>query len=359
MSADISTEPAPVAVAKTAAGAAGARPLRPPHRFGRWHVLGIVILVMLVPASIAVGSATIPLDVVWKAVSAYDGHDQSHVIVRDIRVPRTAVAIVVGAALGAAGTLMQTVTRNPLAEPGLLGVNSGAALVVAAGLMFAPGASSGSMMLFAFLGAALAGLAALLLGGAFRQSVDPVRLVLAGVAISVVLGALTSVIVLNNAAVFSSFRFYDAGAIIDREWSLIGLATLALALTTALCLVFARSLDSVALGPEFARAQGASPARTWTVASLGIVVLAGSATALAGPISFIGLAAPLLARRIVGPSVQRLLPLSMLFAADLLLAADLLGRTLMHPREVQAAIVCALVGAPLFIVIVRRGTVRL
>lgn len=318
-----------------------------------------LLLVCLVPVSIAIGSATLDLDVVWNSLVHYDAHDQGHVIVHDMRVPRTVVALLVGAGLAAAGTLMQTVTRNPLAEPGLLGVNSGAALVVALGLYLDPAAPVAAMMGFAFLGATFAGLMTLVLGGAFRQAVDPVRLVLAGVALSVVLGALTSVIVLNNPTIFTNFRNYDAGAVVERDWSLIGGAALALAGASTLALAFARSLDSLSLGPEFARAQGASPRRTWAVACVAIVVLAGAATALAGPISFVGLAAPLLARRVVGPNVRRLMPLAMLFGADLLLAADLIGRTVIRPREVQASIVCALVGAPLFILIVRRGAVRL
>ncbi|WP_116115910.1 FecCD family ABC transporter permease [Austwickia chelonae] len=312
------------------------------------------VLAVLVLASLAVGSHHIPLGRVIAAFTAYDASLSDHVLVRDLRVPRTGVAVVVGAALGAAGALTQAVTRNPLAEPGFLGISAGAAVVVALGLVVMPHADVATMILFSFAGAATSGIAVLLLGGAFRETVDPVRLVLAGAALSVVLSAVTGALVINNRAVFESFRYWDSGAVAARPWPLIVTGTVITVLGIVLGLIAAPGLNALALGSELGRAVGASPLLTWSLAGIAVVLLAGTATAIAGPISFVGLAAPMIVRSLLGPDQRRLVPVSALVAADALLLADVLGRAVVPPQEVQASVVCAVIGAPIFIAFARR-----
>ncbi|SEL54286.1 iron complex transport system permease protein [Pseudoxanthomonas sp. GM95] len=311
---------------------------------------GLVLLAVLALVSCCVGTRTLPLSVTWQAVQAFDPGNSDHLLVRLLRIPRTLIAIVVGVALGAAGAVMQALTRNPLADPGLLGINAGAATAITVAVVAFGITDVTGYLWCGLIGAALAGAGVYLLGG-----VDPVRLVLAGVALTVVLQALTQVILLNSdEAVYDQFRHWSVGSLQGRGMAVFWPVAVATLLGSALALSLARPLDAVVLGEDLGHALGAHPLRVWSLAMLAVVVLAGAATAAAGPLAFVGLAAPHVARRIVGPAHRVLMPASMLIAALLLLAADVLGRVIAWPSEIGVGIMAALIGGPCFVALARQ-----
>lgn len=309
---------------------------------------------LLAVASVMIGAQPVAPEVVWRAIVDADRTSTQHLIVLELRLPRTLLGIFVGIALGAAATTMQALTRNPLAEPGLLGINAGAAAAVVTAI--ALGARSGPFghALFAFAGAALAALAVGALGGVLRRGTDPVRLVLAGAALSVVLGAYTQVLLINFPDVFDAFRHWVVGSLQGRSWEVVA-ATAAIVVPFAvIAVLLARSLNASALGWDAGRALGVDPRRTAGLGLLVVVALAGAATAAAGPIAFVGLLAALGVRMLVGPDYRWVMPLSMVWAVVVILAADIIARALRSPAELPTSIVTALIGAPVFIAIVRR-----
>ena len=317
-------------------------------------LLCVLVLAALVPLSLYLGSRPIPLAVAWDALWHFDPADNQHLLVRHLRIPRTLGAILVGCALGVAGAMMQALTRNPLADPGILGVNGGAAVGIVVAIAFLGITDVSGYMGFGLVGAALAGIGVGLLGGV-RQGIDPVRLVLAGAALSVVLLALTQIIIINSdEVVFDQFRHWAVGSLRGRGMmDLVPVAVLT-AVGLGLAFALARSLDAVAMGNDLGRSLGASPGRVWGFSALAIVLLAGAATAAAGPISFIGLTAPHVARSIVGPDHRWVIPYAMLLSAILMLAADCLGRVVAHPDEIGVGIMVALIGGPFFVALARR-----
>lgn len=318
--------------------------------------LGVLALIML--ASVAVGSKAIPLPTVLDALF-HDNGSTAHVIVWDLRLPRTLLGLAVGVGLGLAGALMQALTRNPLADPGILGVNAGAAAAV----VFAIGVLGLSNMLayvwFAFLGAAVASVAVYLLGSRGRSGATPVRLALAGTAVGAALAAFTKGLVLLDSQTFDKFRFWAVGSLGGRESTGQVLAQVApfFVVGAIVALLLGRSLNAIALGDEMGRALGAHIGRTRWLGALAITLLCGAATAAAGPIGFVGLTVPHVARTITGPDQRWVLPYSMVLAPILLLGSDILGRVVVRPGELEVGIVTAIVGAPVFIALVRRKRV--
>ena len=319
------------------------------------YAAGMAGLCVLVLASLVIGSRPTPVADVARAFVAFDPGNDLHLIVRELRAPRLVLAVTAGAALGIAGAVMQAVTRNPLAEPGLLGVNAGAAMAVVLGASAFGLTAITQYVWFGLVGAGLAGVAVFLLGRAQESGTDPVRLVLAGAGLSIVLGAAVSLVILNaQVDVLDVFRTWGAGALDGRGRAVSATMTGALLLGGALAVALAPALNALALGQAMGRALGLRPARIWALACLTVMILAGSATATAGPIGFVGLVAPHLARAITGPDNRDLLPLSGLFAAAMLLGADILGRTIVAPDELAAGIVATMLGGPFFIHVVRR-----
>ena len=316
---------------------------------------GCAALALLALASLVIGSRATPLAEVLNTFTAFDPGNDLHLIVRELRVPRTLLAITAGAGLGLAGAVMQAVTRNPLAEPGLLGVNAGAAMAVVLGASAFGLTAITQYVWFGLLGAGLAGTAVFFLGRAHENGTDPVRLVLAGAGLSIVLGAAVSLVILNaRLEVLDVFRAWGAGSLEGRGHTVSAAMAVALVGGGALALVLAPSLNALALGQSMGQALGLKPARVWALACLSVMILAGSATACAGPIAFVGLVAPHLARALSGPDNRDLLPLSGLFAAAMLLGADILGRIIVAPDELAAGIVATMLGGPVFIHVVRR-----
>lgn len=316
---------------------------------------GLVALLLLLLAGLSLGSRPVPPGESLAAFWAFDPSNDLHLIVRGLRLPRTLLAMLAGAALGVAGALMQAVTRNPLAEPGLLGINAGAAVAVLIGVAAFGLTRIEHYVWFGFAGAGLAGIAVFVLGRAQESGTDPVRLVLAGAGLSVVLGALTGLILLNAPAeVFESFRQWGAGSVEGRGFGVLAVLGLALLAGGGIAQVLAPGLNALALGRDLGLSLGARPELSWALACLAILLLAGAATAAAGPIGLIGLVAPHLARLVAGPDYRWIVPFSALFAAALLLLADVLGRLIAPPVEVAAGIVAAILGGPFFIAAVRR-----
>ncbi|QVQ51539.1 iron ABC transporter permease [Spiractinospora alimapuensis] len=335
---------------------------RAEHRGGRLRGPGLILglagvgvtLVVVCVASLAVGSVPIPLGTTLEALRAFDG-SQDHIVVRDMRLPRTVVGLVVGAALGVAGALMQAVTRNPLAEPGILGVNAGAAFGIVTAVYALGVVSPAGYVWFAFTGAAVAAVVVYLLGTAGRSGASPVKLALAGVVVTMLLDAWITLLLVFNQRTLDEVRFWLAGSLAGRDGpALTHVAPLVLGVLVV-ALFMARQLNALSLGDQVATALGQRTTRIRVTSGIVVVVLAGGAVAAAGPIGFVGLAVPHLARAITGPDYRWILPYCLLLGPTLLLAADIVARVVARPAELQVGIITALVGAPFLIHLVRRG----
>ncbi|MFD6952112.1 ABC transporter permease [Nocardiopsis sp. TSRI0078] len=309
------------------------------------------VLAMCTLLSVTVGTKPIPVADVWAALTAYDG-SYDHDVIRSLRVPRTVIGVFVGAALGLAGALMQALTRNPLAEPGILGVNSGAAAAVVLTTL-ALGSTGTAHVWPAFVGAALAAVAVYALGSRGRASATPVRLALAGTAVTVVLQGLIHGVFVLNEFVFDRIRFWQVGSLTGRDLDVFWQVAPFLVAGVVLTLCLGPSLNAVALGDDLAATLGANIPLVRTVTAVAVILLCGAATAAAGPIWFVGLVIPHAARLITGPDQRWLLPYSAVLGAVLLTAADVLGRVVLPDSELEVGIITALVGAPLFIALVR------
>lgn len=326
-------------------------------RSSRLRILGllgaIALLGVTVGLSLAVGAKDIDPAAVWSALWYPDGHPDDY-IVRDLRVPRTIVAIVVGAALGVAGALIQAVTRNPLADPGILGVTSGAAFAVALGVSTLGVGSVTGYMWLAFAGALVVTVAVYLIGSTGRRGADPVRLVLAGVAAGAVLGGVTMALSLNDPLAFDEMRIWNAGSVVGRSLDIVWPVLPFLAVGLLIAVAVARPLNAIALGDDRSVSLGVDIARTRAAVVVAVTLLAGGATAIAGPIAFVGLMIPHVARWIVGPDQRWILAYTVVLGPTLLLVSDVAGRVLMRPAEIPVGIVTAFVGAPVLIVMIRR-----
>ncbi|MBT8163424.1 MULTISPECIES: iron ABC transporter permease [Arthrobacter] len=326
------------------------------HRGNRaaWLVVAVVVLAVACAASLAIGARGMSLGTVWQALTAFNPDDGNHAVVHT-RIPRTVLGLVAGAALGLAGAAMQGVSRNPLADPGIMGVNAGAALAVVTGIyLFGISGASGYIWL-AFIGAGTAAVVVYLIAAMGREGATPVKLALAGAALSAGLYSLMNVILVSSQDTLDRFRFWQVGGIAGSDWSVILSGLPFLSAGALIVLGSARTLNGLALGDDVARGLGQNVALARGVTSLGIVLLCGSATALAGPIGFVGLVVPHAVRFFTGPDYRWILPFSMVLAPALLLASDVVGRVVLLPSEVPAGIMTAIVGAPVFVWLVRRG----
>lgn len=321
-----------------------------------WLVVAIVVLLVALVASIAVGSKNIALSTVLDALFAYNDSDD-HAIIQALRVPRTLTGLVVGAALGVAGALIQALTRNPLADPGILGVNAGAAFFVVLAVGFFGVSSIHGYVWFAFLGAVVTTVLVYAVGSAGRAGATPVRLTLSGVAIGAVLGGISSGITLLNPTTFDRMRQWGAGSLVSPGYETLWAVLPFIAIGLVIAFLVARPLNAVALGDDLAAALGANMLRTRTMVVVATTLLAGAATAAAGPIGFVGLMVPHVARWIVGPDQRWIFLYTVVLAPILLLTADIVGRVVMRPGELQVGIVTAFVGAPVLIALARRRKV--
>ncbi|MGO3886574.1 MAG: iron chelate uptake ABC transporter family permease subunit [Mycetocola sp.] len=313
----------------------------------------IVVLVAACVLSLCVGANPIGLDRVVAVLSG-GGDAEARYIIAELRIPRTITGLAAGAALGVAGALTQAFTRNPLADPGILGVNAGAAFAIAVGIAVFGLSGVTSMLWLAFTGALIVTVGVYRIGSSGRGAPDPVRLTLAGVALGAVFSGITTGLTLSNPDAFDSMRGWNAGTLLGRGLDVLVpvVPFILVAVVAGLCLTPA--LNSIALGEDVARGHGANVAGTRIGVIAIVTVLAGAATALAGPISFLGLMAPHVVRWLFGTDQRVIVWLSALLAPSVLLLADVLGRVIIAPAELPVGIVVACVGAPILIGLVRR-----
>ncbi|WP_024800617.1 iron ABC transporter permease [Nocardia sp. BMG51109] len=330
----------------------------PQERNRRWSgwVLSIVVLVVAGLLSLLVGAKSIPVTEVWTTLWGSDSAPD-HLIVTGYRVPRTLLGLLAGIALGVAGCLMQGLTRNPLADPGLLGINAGAAFAITLAVAFFGLTDITSYVWFGLAGAAVVSLAVYRLGTAGRQGADPVRLTLAGVAVTAVLSGVTKGLILLNATAFDEMRQWDSGSLTGRGYDIVLGAAPLIVVGVIAAVIVSRSLNTMALGDDLAHALGVHVGRTRLLTAVALTLLCGTATAAVGPITFVGLAVPHIARRLVGPDQRWIVAYSMLLAPILVLGSDVLGRILIRPDEIPAGLVTAFLGAPALILLARRARV--
>ena len=310
---------------------------------------------LLVVASIVIGTRTIALSALVDMVNGVDIDAADAAVIQDLRIPRTILGIVVGAALGTAGTLIQGHTRNPLADPSIFGMNAGAAFAVVVSFTFLQVTSVTGTVIAAFVGAIIATIMVFSFSG-----INPVSILLGGTALSAVLSAMTSAIVLTNDDSLDRMRFWNAGSIAGRDVTVFTGVAPFIVVGVVAALVTARQLNVLNLGDDIAASMGVDTRRARLVGMIIIALLAGAATAGAGPIGFVGLIIPHVIRVVTGPDYRWLLPYSALGGAILVLLADILGRVIARPGELQVGIVLAGVGAPFVLyLLVQRKLVAL
>lgn len=344
--------PAELVADRAAPPTAAAR--RAPRRALAITVLGALLFVAVL-MSAAVGAKSITTSVVVDAFTHFDRSNADHLVVRELRLPRTIVGLLVGVALGVSGAVMQAVTRNPLADPGILGVNAGASFTVVIGIFaFGVGSTLG-LVWFAFAGAALASVIVYLLGSVGRGGATPVRLALSGAALSSLLFAFTRALTLLDEATLDQYRFWAVGSLSGRDadvvrsivWFVVAGVLLAAGLT--------RPLNAMGLGDDAAAGLGVRVGLTRGLSGLAIVLLCGAAVAACGPIAFVGLVVPHAVRSLVGPDQRWMVAGCALAGPLLLIACDTIGRVVARPGEVQVGIMTAALGGPAFVLLVRRA----
>nr|WP_240804469.1 iron ABC transporter permease [Qingshengfaniella alkalisoli] len=327
-----------------------------------WHsriccyFLTFVVVAALGLMSVAIGTRTVPWGDIWAGLSGNLETIGQAAVAK--RIPRTLLAAIAGAALGLSGAIMQGVTRNPLADPGILGVNMGAALAVVIGVAWFGMAGAQSYVWAAVVGAGATAIFVYAIGSLGRSGATPLKLALAGAATSVAFSSLILAIVLPRNDIAGGIRTWQIGGVGGATFESIQLVWPFLLIGFFISLLSARKLNALALGDELATGMGENVALARAMAALGAILLCGATTAVCGPIGFVGLVVPHVCRLLVGVDHRWLLPFSALTGAGLLLMADIVGRIIARPSELDVGIVTAFVGAPVFIWIVRRQRVR-
>lgn len=318
---------------------------------------------MLVAAalSLAFGSRSVsPAEIVEGISTWIDGEVPTELgaIAVQQRIPRTVLAVLAGAALALSGALMQAITRNPIADPGILGVNTGASLFVVSGIAFFGISSIYQYLGLALVGAALAAAFVYVVGSIGPGGATPIKLALAGAATTAALSSLVSAILLPRANAMNEFRFWQVGGVSGADWNSIGVIVPLLLVATLVAFAIGPALNALALGDDTATGLGVPVARIRIIAAIAGVTLCAAVTAVAGPIGFVGLMVPHVVRLLAGTDQRWLLPLAAIGGAVLLTVADTLGRVIGHPGEVEAGILTAFVGAPVLVLIARRTRMR-
>ncbi|WP_031081499.1 FecCD family ABC transporter permease [Streptomyces sp. NRRL WC-3549] len=318
--------------------------------------VAVLALLLAVLLSLAVGARTIAPSAVLDAL-LHGGHSDAAEVIREMRVPRTLIGLMVGAALALAGTALQGITRNPIADPGILGISQGASVAVVLAIAYAGIHTLSGYVWFAFAGAAVASVAVYAIASRGRGGATPVKLALGGAAINALLVSVTMGVLTTKASALDEFRFWQVGSVAGREAQVAQQIWPFLLVGVVLVLSVARGLDALALGEDVAKGLGQNVAAVRIVGGIGATVLTGAGVAAAGPIAFVGLAVPHIARAIVGGDHRWVLPMAALIGPVMLLVSDVVGRIVLPPGEVPAGVMTALIGVPFLVALVRRKAV--
>ena len=320
-------------------------------------ILCLALLSVMAIFSISLGAKNIAFSKVIEVLLGNDPDSLEQAIILQ-RIPRTIFGILAGGALGISGALMQSITRNPIADPSILGVNTGASLFVVAGIAFFNITVAYQYIWLAIIGAGVTAVFVYSVASMGKDGATPLKLALSGSAVSIVLGSLVSTIMLPNNRVMEAFRFWQVGSIGSATWENIMLISPFLIVGFIISMFISGYLNNLALGDEAATALGTNVVMTRTIGALASVLLCGATTALAGPIGFVGLIIPHIIRLIFGSEMSKMLPLSFLGSAILMLISDVIGRIISLPGETEVGIVTAVLGAPVFILAIRKGRVK-
>ncbi|WP_160686570.1 iron ABC transporter permease [Clostridium sp. C2-6-12] len=321
------------------------------------YLVSMCFLGICVMASFAWGSKNLEVSQVVSALLNKGDMSFSALVVRE-RIPRTIFSIMAGASLGISGALMQSITRNPIADPSILGVNTGASLFVVIGIAFFNINSANQYIWVALAGAALTSIFVYGMASIGNGGITPIKLALAGSATSAVLSSLVSAIILPRSEVMDAYRFWQVGSVSGATWESIKLILPFIIVGLVISVVVAPALDALALGDEVATGLGVNIGVIRIICAIAGVVLCGAITAIAGPIGFVGLMIPHSMRLIFGSNLRGMVPLSAIGGAVLLTISDVLGRVIGSPGELQVGIITAFIGAPILIVIARKAKVR-
>lgn len=320
-------------------------------------ILCLALLSVIAIFSISLGAKSIAFSKVIEVLLGNDPDSLEQAIILQ-RIPRTIFGILAGGALGISGALMQSITRNPIADPSILGVNTGASLFVVAGIAFFNITVAYQYIWLAIIGAGVTAVFVYSVASMGKDGATPLKLALSGSAVSIVLGSLVSTIMLPNNRAMEAFRFWQVGSIGSATWENIMLISPFLVVGFIISMFISGYLNNLALGDEAATALGTNVVMTRTIGALSSVLLCGATTALAGPIGFVGLIIPHIIRLIFGSEMGKMLPLSFLGSAILMLVSDVIGRIISLPGETEVGIVTAVLGAPVFILAIRKGRVK-
>lgn len=324
------------------------------RHFGVILAVGVALLALAALASLLVGARPIAVATVLEALRAPDARLPAHIVVVEQRLPRTVIGLLAGIGFGVAGALIQAATRNPLADPGLIGVNAGAAFAIIFGIAVFGVQDGVGQLGSALVGAVAASAFVYAVGASGRDGATPVRLLLAGVATSTILAGVGQALVLIDPVAFDGLRNWVLGSLAGRDLAVAAVVAPAIALGLLLALAVAGPLDALALGDDLARALGGRIGWVRAVVAVAVMLLAGAATAAVGPIGFLGLMVPHALRRCVGAGQGRLILATALYAPALLIGADVLGRLAVAAGELEAGLVTAALGAPVLILLFRR-----
>lgn len=316
-------------------------------------MLGVGFVVMMLVFSIMLGAADISPQTVLNAIFEFDETSFDHLVIQTVRLPRVLSGALVGASLAVAGAIMQGLTRNPLASPGILGINAGAAFAVVLAVFVMGTLPLSSYAVFAMIGATLAAMIVYGLGSMGRGGATPLRLTLAGVILTAFLGSFTTALLITDQDTLDQIRFWTVGSLAGREWNLLRQTAPYMVAGMFGALLIARQITTISLGDDIAAGLGQNTVVVKALAAVMVVLLAGGAIALAGPIGFVGLVAPHLVRFFVGVDYRWILPYSGLVGAILVIGGDMVARVIIRPQELPVGVMMALLGAPFFIYLAR------
>lgn len=311
-------------------------------------VLGLCILLICLVYSVTLGAADIPLDKILASFIAFDG-SYEHLVIQTVRLPRVLIAILVGSALAVSGALMQGLTRNPLADPGILGIESGAALAVVATIFIFGSSSLSVLTIVAFLGAGVTATLVYFLGSLGRGGATPLNLTVAGAALTALISSLTTSVLIVSQRTLQEIRFWLAGSLAGRDTNILLQALPFVMVGLVVAFALGRQITTMSLGEDVAKGLGQKTAWVKIVTAISVVLLAGSSVALAGPIGFIGLVVPHMVKFYIKADYRWILPYSAVLGAILLLIADIAARLLLKPQELPVGVMTALIGAPFFV----------